>query len=191
MTKAVLEGAPAVHEGTAHSADGTRIGYHRLGSGPAIVFVHGSVSTHTDWMPVARLLADRFTCYSVDRRGRNRSIHEAGPYAIEREYEDVQAVLTVAGPGAFLAGHSFGAICALGAALRQLPPRLVLYEPPLPVGGPVAGEHLPAYAEAIARNDLDLALEIGFRHFTRLHEPEIVALRHSRAWPRLRLLAVS
>jgi pimeloyl-ACP methyl ester carboxylesterase len=140
-------------------------------------------------MPVARLLSDRYTCYSMDRRGRNRSGHEAGPYALEREYEDVLAVLSVAGPGAHLAGHSFGAICALGAALRQPPPRLILYEPPLPVGGPVAGEHLPDYARAIADSNPDLALEIGFRYFTRLHEPEIATLRRTRAWPRLRTLA--
>lgn len=179
-----------IHEGMARSADGTRIGYHRLGSGPAIVFVHGSISTHTDWMRVAHLLCDRFTCYSIDRRGRNRSVHEApAEYSIEREYEDVMAVLDVAGPGAVLAGHSFGAVCALGTALRHPVPKLILYEPTLPICGPVAGPHLADYAQAMASNNIDLALEIGFRYFIRLHEHEIAPLRHTRAWPRLRTLA--
>ena len=79
------------------SADGTRIGYRRLGSGPAVVMVHGSVSTHTDWMPAARLLSDRFTCFAMDRRGRRGSGFGHGPYSIEREYEDVCAVLDAAG----------------------------------------------------------------------------------------------
>ena len=78
------------------SADGTRIGFRRLGVGPAIVMVHGSVSTHTDWMPAARLLASRHTCYVMDRRGRRSSGAGHAPYAIEREFEDVCAVLKAA-----------------------------------------------------------------------------------------------
>jgi pimeloyl-ACP methyl ester carboxylesterase len=192
MTTAVLEHASAeIAEGSVRSADGTRIGFRRLGSGPALVLVHGSVSTHTDWMRVARLLAGRFNCYAMDRRGRGRSGVETSPYSIEREYEDIVAVLVAAGPGAMLAGHSFGAICALGAALRHPVPRLVLYEPPLPVGGPIAGEHLPAYVHAIAEGDLDTALEIGLLRFTRLNAAAIAEMRSSRAWPRLRALAPS
>ena len=132
----------AVTDGSVHSADGTRIAFRRLGSGPAIVFVHGSVSTHTDWMPAARLLSDQFTCFSMDRRGRSKSGEGIGPYSIEREYEDIEAVLAAAkaqtGSDAFLVAHSYGAICALGSALRHPVPRLVVYEPPFPAGGLIA-----------------------------------------------------
>jgi pimeloyl-ACP methyl ester carboxylesterase len=171
------------------SADGTRIGYRRLGAGPAIVMVHGSVSTHTDRMPAARLLANRHTCYVMDRRGRRGSGAGHGPYSIEREYEDVCAVLEAAGPGAALAGHSYGAICSMGAALRHPVPRLILYEPPLPVGGLIAGEPLAVYARIVAEGHLEQAMELGLREFTRLRPHVIEAIRTSRGWPRLCHLA--
>lgn len=192
MTTSIMEHAPAaVAEGSVRSADGTRIGFRRLGCGPAIVFVHGSVSTHTDWMPVARLLANGFTCFAMDRRGRAKSGEGVGPYSIEREYEDIAAMLAVAGPEAALAGHSYGAICALGTAMRHPVPRLVLYEPPLPAGGLIAGKNLAPYARAVAEGDLDKALELGLAAFPRMPAAAIDALRASRGWPRLRALAKS
>jgi pimeloyl-ACP methyl ester carboxylesterase len=178
-----------VVEASVHSADGTRIGYRRLGSGPAVVFVHGSVSTHTDWMPAAKLLASRFTCYVLDRRGRRGSSAGTGPYSIEREYDDVCAVLDAAGPGAMLAGHSYGAILAMGAALRHPVPKLILYEPPLSAGGSVAGEPLAAYAAAVAAGENERAMEIGLTQFTRLRPHVIEAIRTSKGWPRLCSLA--
>jgi pimeloyl-ACP methyl ester carboxylesterase len=186
---------PAVAEGSVHSADGTRIAFRRLGSGPAVVFVHGSVSTHTDWMPVARLLSDQFTCFSMDRRGRSKSGEGNGPYSIEREYEDIEAVLAAAkahtGSDAFLVAHSYGAICALGSALRHPVPRLVVYEPPFPAGGLIAGENLPPYVKAIAEGDPDKAMELGLAAFPKMPAEAIAALRVSRGWPRLRVMAKS
>jgi pimeloyl-ACP methyl ester carboxylesterase len=181
----------AVTEGSVRSADGTHIGYHRLGSGPAVVFVHGSVATHTDWMPVTRLLASHFTCFAMDRRGRAKSGVGVGPYSIEREYEDIATVLAAAGPGAALAAHSFGATCALGAAMRYPVPRLVLYEPPLTVGGLIAGENLQPYVRALEEGDPDRALELGLARFPRLPAEAITALRTSRGWPRVRTMAKS
>lgn len=181
---------PHVEEEFLHSADGTRIGFRRLGQGPAVVFVHGSVSTHTDWMPAARILSQRFTCYVMDRRGRRGSGHGHAPYRIEREYDDICALLELAGPGAMLAGHSFGAICAMGAALCRPVPKLVLYEPPLSVGGPVAAaEHLDAYAAAVEADENERAMEIGLTHFTRLRPEVLAAIRSSKGWPRLCHLA--
>ena len=196
MTTILQQHTPAaVAEGSVHSADGTRIAFRRLGHGPAVVFVHGSVSTHTDWMPVARLLADRFTCFAMDRRGRAKSGEGVGVYSIEREYEDIEAVLAAAktgtGSDAMLVGHSYGAICALGTALRNPIPRLVVYEPPLPAGGPIAGENLLPYARAIQEGDLDRALEFGLDAFPHMPAAAILSLRTSKAWPRLRVLAKS
>ncbi|MGD0829726.1 MAG: alpha/beta hydrolase [Terracidiphilus sp.] len=190
MNTALLDHAPAeVADGSVRSADGTRIGYRRVGSGPATVFVHGSVSMHTDWRSVVRLLAGQFTCYAMDRRGRAKSGEGVGPYSIEREYEDIAAVLAAAknesGAVPALVAHSFGAICALGAAMRYPVTRLVLYEPPFPVGGLIAGANLPPYAAAVAANDLDKAMAFGLASFPRLSAPEIAALRASRGWPLL------
>lgn len=182
---------PVITEGFVYSADGTRIAYRRLGSGPALVLVHGSISTHTDWMRVAKLLASRYTCYAMDRRGRAHGSAGRSAYCLEREYEDIAAVMEEAGPLAALVGHSFGAICTLGAALRQPVARLIVYEPPLPVGGPIAGELLEPYARAIAQGDPDAALELGLSGFTRLRPQEIAAMRASKAWPRLCALAPS
>jgi pimeloyl-ACP methyl ester carboxylesterase len=187
-----MEYAPAaVAEGSVRSADGTRIAFRHLGSGPAVVFVHGSVSTHTDWMPVARLLADQFTCFVMDRRGRAKSGEGVAPYSIEREYDDIAAVAAAAGPAAALVAHSFGAICALGTAMRQPVSRLVLYEPPFPVGGLIAGENLAPYVSAIADGNLDKAMEMGLASFPRMPAAAIAALRVSRGWSPLRTLAKS
>jgi pimeloyl-ACP methyl ester carboxylesterase len=192
MTTLDTEPAPAgVSEAFVRSADGTRIGFRRLGSGPAIVMVHGCVSTHTAWTRAAKLLSGRYTCFAMDRRGRSHSGVGRSPYRIEREYEDVCAVLDAAGPGATLAGHSFGAICAMGAALLHPVQKLVLYEPPFPVGGPVAGAHFGAYARAVADGDMETAIEIGMSKFTRLSAAAIAAMRTTKAWLRLHTLAPS
>ena len=194
MPPAALEHQPVIVEGFATSADGTRIAYRRLGTGPALLFVHGSISTHTDWMRVAKLLAPHYTCYAMDRRGRARSGNGRAPYSLEREYDDIAAVRAQAetahaAPIAALIGHSYGAVCALGAALRHPVPKLVIYEPPLPAGGPVGGEYLEPYKQAIARHDPDAALEIGLTHYSRLPAEAIAAMRATKAWPRLRTLA--
>jgi pimeloyl-ACP methyl ester carboxylesterase len=183
------EQSPAViADGSVRSADGTRIGFRRIGSGPPIVMVHGSISTHADWIPVASLLSNCLTSYLMDRRGRGISETGNTPYCLEREYEDIEAVLRVAGPGASLLGHSFGAICCLGSALRHPVSRLVLYEPPLPIGGLVAGDFLVPYSKAVAAGDLDEALEIGLAHFVRLPEPVIASMRATPVWQQLREL---
>jgi len=101
------------------------------------------------------------------------------------------AAKTETGSDAMLVGHSYGAICALGTAMRHPAPRLVLYEPPLPAGGLIAGENLAPYVRAIAEGDLDKALDLGLAAFPHMPAAGIAALRTSKAWPRLRVLAKS
>ncbi|MFL5758385.1 MAG: alpha/beta fold hydrolase [Thermomicrobiales bacterium] len=123
------------------SADGTRIAYQRAGQGPPIVLIHGTADDHSIWFQVMPALAERFTVHAVDRRGRGESGASApGTYAIEREFEDVLAVINATGEPAYLLGHSFGAICAMEAALQtEKLVKLILYEPPILT---VAGESL-------------------------------------------------
>ena len=98
------------------------------------MLVHGTSSDHTRWAKVLPSLEERFTVFAVDRRGRGAS-GDADEYAIEREFEDVTAVVEALGEPVTLVGHSYGGICALEAALETSAiRRLVLYEPPLPVG---------------------------------------------------------
>jgi pimeloyl-ACP methyl ester carboxylesterase len=111
------------------SADTTRIWARCSGNGPPLVMVHGATADHTRWLGVLDALAARFTCFLIDRRGRGRSGDEPG-YAMEREYEDIVAVVEAQRTPTIVLGHSFGAICALEAALRVDLAALILYEPP-------------------------------------------------------------
>jgi pimeloyl-ACP methyl ester carboxylesterase len=116
------------------SPDGTAIACHVAGHGPPLVLVHGTSADHTRWARVIDALGASFTTHALDRRGRGAST-DAGEYAIEREFEDVAAVVDAIGGDVDVLGHSYGAVCSLEAAWRTPHVRrLVLYEPPLPVG---------------------------------------------------------
>lgn len=176
-------------EGRVRSADGTSIGFLRIGTGPGLVYSHGSLSNGEEWLPVAERLADRFTSYVMSRRGRGRS--EAGAsHSLDKECEDITAVLSAAGPSVYLLGHSYGAICALETARRTAIAKLVLYEPPLPIDPSLAaGAGIPTfradadiYRAAIADGRRDDAMLLGFRRFIGLSEDEIAALRQTPAW---------
>jgi len=113
------------------SRDGTTIAFDRLGAGPPIVLVcGGSVDRMSNAGLAARLAAD-FTAFNYDRRGRGDS-GDTLPYAIDREIEDIDAVVTAAGGSAFLYGTSSGAALALAAAekLGGRITKLALWEPP-------------------------------------------------------------
>lgn len=113
------------------SKDGTRIAYERKGKGPPLVLVHGTDVDHTYWDPVAPRLERHFTVYAIDRRGRGGS-GDTPPYAIQREFEDVAAMVESLPEEAFLLGHSYGALCSLETALLTTRiAKLILNEPPM------------------------------------------------------------
>ena len=95
MTTALLDQVAAgIAEGWVRSADGTRIGFRRLGRGPAVVFVHGSVSTHTDWMPVAELLANRNLLAALAGPSIALTVHaEGGARPVRLTGEDLTRVM--------------------------------------------------------------------------------------------------
>ncbi|MFI0351269.1 alpha/beta fold hydrolase [Actinomadura sp. 9N407] len=120
---------------TALSRDGTEIAFERLGAGPAVILVPSALADRTDTRKLAGLLADHFTVLNYDRRGRGASGDAAG-YAVEREIDDIAALIEHAGGSASLFGSSSGAVLALRAAAAGLAvERLALYEPPFAVGG--------------------------------------------------------
>jgi pimeloyl-ACP methyl ester carboxylesterase len=168
-------------EGAVRSADGTQIGFLKVGSGSSIVFVHGSLATGEQWLPVANGLAESFTCYLMDRRGRGRS-GDAEVYSLRKECEDIKAVLDAAGSDACLVGHSYGAICALETANTFPVARLVLYEPPLPIRHSVIGPAFNDLRAAVAKNDLSAALTIGLRDMVKVAAAELEGLKASPAW---------
>src|SRR5947199_7629740 len=112
------------------SKDGTAIAFDQSGDGPAIILVGGAMSTQSASMPLAALLAPHFTVFAYDRRGRGDS-GDTAPYAVEREVEDLQALIGEAGGSAYVFGHSSGAALALEAAARGSSiTKLALYEAP-------------------------------------------------------------
>jgi pimeloyl-ACP methyl ester carboxylesterase len=115
------------------SADGTTIAYERTGSRPALVLVDGAMCYRGagPMRPLAALLQGSFTVYAYDRRGRGES-SDTPPYAVAREVEDLQALISAAGGQACVYGISSGAALALrtAAAGGSGITRLALYEPP-------------------------------------------------------------
>ena len=117
------------------SKDGTPIAYLRQGSGPPLVLVDGIGMIAKNWRLILPALAKNFTVYAVDRRGRGES-GDTEPYAIEREYEDIAALVDSIDQPVNLLGHSFGGICTLeGALLTRNVRKLILYEPPINLPG--------------------------------------------------------
>jgi pimeloyl-ACP methyl ester carboxylesterase len=179
----------ALTNATTISADGTLIGYRKLGNGTPVVILHGSISTGDDWVPVAAQLAEHHTVYVVDRRGRGLSGDHPN-YALGNEADDIKAVLAVAGKGTAVIGHSFGAICVLEAVRTGAEvSSIVLYEPPLPVDGPTAGPALVDYAAAIESGEGDAAMRIATKHFLRISAEETEAVAASPLWPAMVELA--
>ena len=115
---------------TVTSRDGTTIAFDRLGAGPAVVLVSGGSVDRMSNAPLAALLAEHFTVFNYDRRGRGPS-GDTPPYAVQREIEDLEAVIAAAGGAASVYGSSSGAALALEAAATGLPiTKLALWEPP-------------------------------------------------------------
>ena len=112
------------------SRDGTSIAYERTGVGPALILVGGGLDDSSENVPLAAALARRFTAYNYARRGRGES-GDAAPYAVERELEDIAALVEEAGGRAHLLGISSGGMLALEAAMGGLPiDRVAVYEVP-------------------------------------------------------------
>ncbi|MEU6480523.1 alpha/beta fold hydrolase [Streptomyces sp. NPDC047017] len=173
------------------SRDGTPIAYHRTGRGPVVVLVSGAMSTGATVAPLATALSDRFSAVVYDRRGRGES-GDTAPYAVEREVEDLAAVLDAVGGDAALYGVSSGGALALRAAAGGLPARRVaVYEPPFEVREGHEREHA-AYsrglAEALAEGRRGDAVEL-FLGVTGLAPQMIVNARQSPMWPGLEAVA--
>ena len=176
------------------SADGTPIAVWVDGEGPPLLLVHGGMNDHTTDGPFIHELRGAATTFAMDRRGRGAS-GDAPEYAIEREFEDVAAVVdavaTRTGAPVTVWGHSYGADCAMGAAtLTSNVGRLVLYEPGL---GFASSNAVKAAIEtieiAVAAGDMERALLVALKEIVELTDEEIEFVRSSPAWP-ARLAAV-
>lgn len=169
------------------SADGTTIAYEQVGAGPALVMVDPASGFHgfRPTAPLIPLLAERFTVVTYDRRGRGDS-GDTLPYAVDREVEDLRAVIEAAGGEAYVFGFSSGAALALHAAgagilgLALLEPPVDFEAPPSALGGEVT--------ELVAAGRRGEAME----HFNRsigVPAEMIEGLREAPFWPGLEALA--
>lgn len=171
---------------TVTSRDGTAIAYERIGRGPALILVTGALGDRADIVPLAQALAPHFTAYPYDRRGRGDS-GDTKPFAVEREIEDIDALISAAGGSAFVFGHSSGAALVLEAVLHGSPiAKQALYEPPYIVNGdrpPLPADYVPTLEALIAQDRRADAVEY-FWSTGMLIPPFLIAQwREAPMWP--------
>lgn len=165
------------------SKDGTTIAFDRIGAGPPVVLVSGGSVDRTSNAPLAMELAADLTVVNYDRRGRGPS-GDTAPYAIEREIEDIAAVIEAAGGDAGLYGSSSGAVLAMNAAEAGLPiSKLAMWEPPfIPEGMPTPPEdQVEQYGRMIAEGRRGDAVEYFMSKVVGL-PPEFVAGARNQPW---------
>jgi pimeloyl-ACP methyl ester carboxylesterase len=171
------------------SRDGTEIAYWTSGHGPPLVLVHGTPADHTRWRPLLPHLEPHFTVHAVDRRGRGAS-GDSAEYTLDREYEDVAAVIdavaVASGDAVHVYGHSHGGIVAFGAAtLTHNVRKLVLYEGwPVPDPGVFAlPEKLEQRMDALlAADDRDGVVELVFRELEDMTDEDMAAFKAAPSW---------
>jgi pimeloyl-ACP methyl ester carboxylesterase len=149
--------------GSVTSQDGTTIGYRQYGHGPGIVLVQGAMGSAQNFMQLAGALADTFTVYVPDRRGRGlSSLPYSKDYRIQKDVEDLDALLAKTG-ACYVFGLSSGALISLQAALT-LPAihKVAIFEPPLFING-VPTAVLPRLEKEIAQGKLAAALITGMK----------------------------
>jgi pimeloyl-ACP methyl ester carboxylesterase len=173
------------------SKDGTSIAYHRQGGGPAVILVGGGLDDGSENAPLVPELARWFTVYNYARRGRGES-GDAQPYALEREVEDIEALVAEAGGSAHLYGVSSGGALALEAAAAGVAvDKVAVYEVPYCVAGDMvrrARGFVEQLGPALADGRRGDALVL-FMRFAGSSEEDIEGARRSPWWPGLEALA--
>jgi pimeloyl-ACP methyl ester carboxylesterase len=179
---------------TIPSKDGTAIAFDRFGEGPALIMVTGALATRSDVIASTQAsagasLSQHFTVFAYDRRGRGES-GDTQPYAVEREVEDIDALITEAGGAAFVFGHSSGAVLALEAA-RLLPTRitkLAVYEPPFIIDAsrpPVPQNYLAQLKELTSSGHRGEAVAYFMTTGVGVPAEEVAKMRNAPIWPAL------
>ncbi len=179
--------------GKVTSKDGTPIGFDQAGRGPAIVLVDGAMSYRAFGLgPLAELLAPHFTVFTYDRRGRGES-GDKKPFALEREIEDIEALINQAGGSAFLFGISSGACLALEATLRlgTKVKGLAMYEPPYnsdPADRPAWQDYWKQLNELVSANRRGDAVAL-FMAFVGVPADQVEGMRQSPMWSTFEAMA--
>jgi pimeloyl-ACP methyl ester carboxylesterase len=172
------------------SRDGTKIGYWSSGQGRPLLLIHGGIGDHTRWDVLRPYLEPHFRVHAMDRRGRGAS-GDGPEYALEREYEDVAAVVDAiaedSGSTVDVYCSSYGGLCAFGAApLTSNIGKLALYEAwpvpdPAPLGPPAG--FLERVEALLASGNREAAIEAGYRELLGLTEEQLDEVRAQPSWP--------
>jgi pimeloyl-ACP methyl ester carboxylesterase len=176
------------------SRDGTTIAYDKQGEGSALIVVDGALSVHSSGgkSELAKLLAPHFTVYGYDRRGRGGS-GDTLPYAVDREIEDIEALIDHAGGSAFLYGHSSGASLGMLAAvnLGGKVGKLAMYEAPYnddPEAQRTWAQYLAGLSEALADGRRGDAVALFMRYVGTPAE-QVDGMRAAPFWPGMEAIA--
>jgi len=182
-----------IHMNAVRSSDGTTIAYDKVGDGPALILIDGALC-HREFGPagaLAELLAPHFTVYTYDRRGRGQS-GDTEPYSVDREIEDIAALVEEAGGSAFAYGISSGAALALDAAARTPGiQKVATYEPPFvvdPDANTIPHDFIPRLREHLDAGAPAKAVE---QFMGQVGAPKIMvkAMRLMPAWKKLKAAA--
>jgi pimeloyl-ACP methyl ester carboxylesterase len=171
------------------SADGTTIAFETIGEGPPLVLVGGALSDRTaptSGTPLAAMLAHRFTVLAYDRRGRGDS-GDTPPWVLDRELEDLAALIAAAGGSAAVFGNSSGGLLALDAAAQGLAiTRLAVYEPPVILDANRAASCVRLaneLDEVLAEARRTQAVELYLTRVMKMPAPAVAQLRRTPMWP--------
>ena len=180
---------------TVQSRDGTTIAFDRSGVGPAVILVGGAFQYRAidpRTAHLTELLAQRFTVIHYDRRGRGDS-GDTAPYAVEREIEDLGALIKEAGGSAFVFGMSSGGALALDAAASGLAiTKLALYEPPLVVDDgrpPVPEDYVERLTELVSAGYRGDAVEYSMTKAMGMPAEAVAQMREAPIWPAFEAVA--
>src|SRR6266498_4229616 len=144
------------------SLDGTVIGYRQIGAGPGLVILHGGGRASQHYLQLAESLADAYTVYIPDRRGRGLSGRIGEGYTMTKACEDVNALMQATGTE-LIFGHSGGGLIGLEAALTFHVATLMLYEPAVSINGSLPTAWLPGFEQALNKNNPTDAMAIFLR----------------------------
>jgi pimeloyl-ACP methyl ester carboxylesterase len=179
---------------TVTSKDGTTIAYDSAGSGPTVILIAGALCSRLSWSgpELSRLLAPHFTVYNYDRRGRGDSA-DIQPYSVEREIEDIEALIDEAGGVACLYGHSSGAALAMETAVRlgDKVKKLAMYEAPFNNDAEAQRawtQYIAKLTELLAANRRGDAVAL-FMKYVGTPADQVEGLRQAPVWPMFEAIA--